>query len=93
MAEALEADQPLAATFCLRALIEAILENARSSGYRHAVRHLASCRRLAGAIGIWGAIPNHNSYIPELLQAYGHRSGFLNQLDFDTLLLAELSEQ
>jgi len=27
------------------------------------------------------------------LQAYGHRSGFLNQLDFDTLLLAELSEQ
>jgi len=93
VAEALEADQPLAATFCLRALIEAILENARSSRYRHAVRHLASCRRLAGAIGIWGAIPNHNSYIREFLQAYGHRSGFLNQLDFDTLLLAELSEQ
>jgi hypothetical protein len=90
VSEALEAEQPLAATFCLRALIEAILENARSNRYRHAVRHLASCRRLAGAIGVWGAIPNHNSYIRELLQAYGHRSGFLNQLDFDTLLLAEL---
>jgi len=91
VAEALEAEQPLAATFCLRALIEAILENARSNRYRHAVRHLASCRHLAGAIGVWGAIPNHNSYVRELLQAYGHRSGFLNQLDFDTLLLAELA--
>ena len=90
VAEALEADQPLAATLCLRALIEAILENARSNRYRHAVRHLASCRRLAGAVEAWGAIPDHNSYISELLQAYGHRSGFLNQLDFDTLLLAEL---
>lgn len=90
VAEALEAEQPLAATLCLRALIEAIVEQARSNRYRHAVRHLASCRRLAGAIEAWGAIPDHNSYFSELLQAYGHRSGFLNQLDFDTLLLAEL---
>jgi hypothetical protein len=90
VAEALEADQPLAATLCLRAMIESIVEQARSNRYRHAVRHLASSRRLAGAIGVWGAIPDHNSYIRELLQAYGHRSGFLNQLDFDTLLLAEL---
>jgi hypothetical protein len=90
VAEALEADQPLAATLCLRALIEAILENARSNRYRHAVRHLASCRRLAGAVEAWGAIPDHNTYISELLYAYGHRAGFMNQLDFDTLLLAEL---
>jgi len=90
VAEALEADQPLAATFCLRALIEAILENARSNRYRHAVRHLTSCRRLAGAVEAWGPIPDHNSYISELLYAYGHRAGFMNQLDFDTLLLAEL---
>jgi hypothetical protein len=93
VAEALEAEQPLAATLCLRALIEAILETARSNRYRHAVRHLASCRRLAGTIGAWGAIPDHNSYISELLRAYGHRSGFLNQLDFDTLLLAALQGQ
>jgi hypothetical protein len=90
VAEALEADQPLAATLCLRALIEVILENARSNRYRHAVRHLTSCRRLAGAVEAWGAIPDHNTYISELLYAYGHRAGFMNQLDFDTLLLAEL---
>jgi hypothetical protein len=90
VAEALEADQPLAATLCLRALIEAILEQARSNRYRHAVRHLASCRRLAGSIDAWGAIPNHNTYIMDLLHAYGHRMGFLTKLDFDNLLLDEL---
>ena len=90
VAEALEAEQPLAATLCLRALIESIVEQARSNRYRHAVRHLASCRRLAGAIEAWGAIPDHNNYISELLYAYGHRVGFMNQLDSDTLLLPEL---
>lgn len=90
VAEALEAEQPLAATLCLRALIEAILENARSNRYRHAVRHLASCRRLASAIEAWGAIPDHNSYFMDLLHAYGHRMGFLTKLDFDNLLLDEL---
>jgi hypothetical protein len=89
VAEALEADQPLAATLCLRALIETILEQARSNRYRHGVRHLASCRRLAGAIAIWGTIPDHNSYINELLYAYGHRVGFMNQLDPENLLLSE----
>jgi hypothetical protein len=90
VAEALEADQPLAATLCLRALIESIVEQARSNRYRHAVRHLASCRRLAGAIAAWGTIPDHNSYIHELLYAYGHRVGFINQLDPDHLLVTQL---
>jgi hypothetical protein len=90
VAEALEAEQPLAATLCLRALIEAIVEQARSNRYRHAVRHLASCRRQAGAIEAWGPIPDHNSYINELLYAYGHRVGFMNQLDPENLLVSEL---
>lgn len=90
VAEALEAEQPLAATLCLRALIEAILDTARSNRYRHAVRHLARCVRLAESITTWGSIPSHNDYVGVLLHAYGHRMGFLNQLDFDTLLLPEL---
>jgi hypothetical protein len=90
VAEALEAEQPLAATLCLRALIESIVEQARSNRYRHAVRHLASCRRLAGAVEAWGAIPDHNTYVMDLLHAYGHRMGFLTKLDFDNLLLDEL---
>ena len=90
VAEALEGEQPLAATLCLRALIESIVEQARSNRYRHAARHLASCRRLAGAIEAWGAIPDHNTYVMDLLHAYGHRMGFLTKLDFDNLLLDEL---
>ena len=53
------------------------------------MHHLASCRRLGGAIGIWGAIPNHNGYINELLYAYGQRVGFMKQLDCDTPLLSK----
>jgi len=90
VAEALEADQPLPATLCLRTLIESILAQARSNRYRHAVRHLASCRRLASAIATWGTIPDHNSYINELLYAYGHRVGFMNLLDPDSLLVTQL---
>jgi hypothetical protein len=40
----------LAAMFCLRVLIESILEETHSNRYRHAVRPLASCRRLGGAL-------------------------------------------
>jgi hypothetical protein len=53
------------------------------------VHHLVSRRRLGGAIGIWGAIPNHNNYIRELLQAYGHLSGIMKQLDRDTLFVTK----
>jgi hypothetical protein len=70
---------------CLRVLIGSIWGQARSNRYRHAVRRLASCRRLAGAIEAWGAIPNHNSYNNELLWAYGQRVGFMKQLDPDTM--------
>jgi hypothetical protein len=89
VAAGLEARQPLAASLCLRAMIEEVLETARSSRYLRAVRHLESCRRLAASINDWGRIPPHNAYVRELLRAYGHRMGFLKKLDFDGLLLPE----
>ncbi|MCX5953005.1 MAG: hypothetical protein NTZ40_05820 [Cyanobacteria bacterium] len=91
VAEALEADQPLAATLCLRTLIETILVEGRSNRYRHGVRHLASCRRLATTIAAWEMFPKHNSYINELLYAYGHRIGFMNQLDPNNLYVTKLA--
>lgn len=89
VAAVLEARQPLAASLCLRAMIEEVLEMARSSRYLRAVRHLESCRRLAASINDWDRIPPHNAYVRELLRAYGHRMGFLKKLDFDGLLLPE----
>jgi hypothetical protein len=89
VAAGLEARQPLAASLCLRAMIEEVLETAHSSRYLRAVRQLESCRQLAASINGWGRIPPHNSYVRELLRAYGHRMGFLKKLDFDGLLLPE----
>ena len=89
VAAVLEARQPLAASLCLRAMIEEVLEMARSSRYLRAVRHLESCRRLAASINDCDRIPPHNAYVRELLRAYGHRMGFLKKLDFDGLLLPE----
>ncbi len=89
VAAGLEARQPLAASLCLRAMIEEVLDTAHSSRYLRAVRQLESCRRLAASITDWGRIPPHNAYVRELLRAYGHRMGFLKKLDFDGLLLPE----
>jgi hypothetical protein len=57
--------------------------------YRQALRYPASCLGLAGAIYAWGAIPKHNSHINELSCAYGHRVGFMKQMDPDILLVTQ----
>jgi hypothetical protein len=87
--DALEGSQPLAAAVCLRLMVEFILETGQSNRYIRAVRHLASCRRLAAAIDDWGRIPHHNAYTRDLVRAYGHRTGFVNKLDFDNLLVED----
>jgi hypothetical protein len=68
-------------------MVEFILETGQSNRYSRAVRHLASCRRLAATIESWGTIPHHNRYVRDLLQAYDHRMGFLTKLDYDNLLV------
>ena len=89
VAEVLEASQPLAASVCWRVMVEFILETGQSNRYSRAVRHLASCRRLAATIESWGTIPHHNRYVRDLLRAYDHRVGFLSKLDYDNLLVEE----
>jgi hypothetical protein len=89
VAAGLEERHPLAASLCLRAMVEEVLDRAQTSRYTRAARHLDSCRRLASDIGDWGRIPPHNTYVRELLRAYGHLMGFLKKLNFDALLLPE----
>jgi hypothetical protein len=76
LAEALEREHPLAATLCLRALIENCLEGTRPGRQRTAARQLSTCARLADTISDWHAIPDHPAYCRGLLQAYSHRTGF-----------------
>jgi len=89
VAAGLETRHPLAASLCLRAMVEEVLDLAQSSRYSRAVRQLASCRRLASAIDDWGRFQTHNAYVRGLLRAYGYLMGFLHRLDFDALLLPE----
>ncbi|MCP9771199.1 hypothetical protein KBY66_00930 [Synechococcus sp. Tobar12-5m-g] len=76
VAEALEAQQSLAAMLCLRAMIEFSLERARTSRYRHAARHLETCRGLAAGIDDWGDVQEHTAYLTRLQQNHGRKYGF-----------------
>jgi len=76
VAEALEAQQPLAATLCLRAMIDFSLERARTRRYRHAARHLETCRALAAGIDDWGGVQEHNAYLERLDRDHGRKYGF-----------------
>jgi hypothetical protein len=75
-AEALAEKQPLAATLCLRAMIDFTLAQGRSSRYGHAARHLATLAGLADAIGDFGAIEAHDAYLARLRQQHGRKYGF-----------------
>jgi tetratricopeptide (TPR) repeat protein len=76
VAESLEVEQPLAATLCLRAMIDFSLERARSTRYRHAARHLGTCLGLAPGIEDWGAMVDHRTYMARLRQEHGRKYGF-----------------
>ncbi|MEE4239093.1 MAG: hypothetical protein V2I51_20420 [Anderseniella sp.] len=75
-ADALAGRYPLAATVCLRAMIDFTLTQARSSRYRHAARHLLECESLASMIEDYGAVEPHSAYVDHLKQAHGRKSGF-----------------
>jgi len=89
VAGSLEGSEPLAASLCLRAMVEETLDMAHTNRYSRAVRQLEACRRLATTIADWGRIPPHNTYLRGVLRSYGHLMGFLRKLDLDALLLPE----
>jgi hypothetical protein len=80
VAEALAAQQPLAASLCLRAMVDYSLEMSRSSRYKHAVRHLATCGVLAIKIRDWAGHENHASYRDRLGLTHHQKYGFWEAL-------------
>ncbi|WP_232631841.1 DUF6880 family protein [Methylobacterium sp. Leaf118] len=75
-AEALEPDHPLAASVLYRALIDDILERARSNAYGHAARDLARLAALAEEIEPGSLKPDHAAYVAGLRRAHGRKYGF-----------------
>jgi hypothetical protein len=80
LAELLEKRQPLAATVCLRAMIDFTLKVGRSKRYIHAARHLETCHRLAAAINDWGVLVDHRSYMLQLRQDHDRKRGFWSEV-------------
>jgi hypothetical protein len=80
LAELLEKRQPLAATVCLRAMINFTLKVARSKRYSHAARHLETRHRLAAAINDWGELVDHRSYMLQLRRDHGRKHGFWGEV-------------
>ncbi len=80
LAELLEKRQPLAATVCLRAMIDFALKVGRSKRYIHAARHLETCHRLAAAINDWGELVDHRSYMLQLRRDHDRKYGFWGEV-------------
>ena len=76
LAELLDKDHPLAATHCLRAMIDFSLRVGRSKRYPHAARHLHTCHVLSRRIESWGDRPDHRTYAAQLRRDHGRKSGF-----------------
>ncbi len=85
VAEALERQQPLAASLCLRAMIDFSLEQARSSRYKHAARHLGTCRALAARIDDWAGHEDHASYRLRLGLDHFRKHGFWGSVGEDAI--------
>lgn len=75
-ADALAPDHPLAASLLYRALIDDILERARSNAYGHAARDLAKLGMLAEEVGPGDLVPDHAGYVAGLRKKHGRKYGF-----------------
>ncbi|MEM6944337.1 MAG: DUF6880 family protein [Pseudomonadota bacterium] len=85
IADALGDDRPLAATILYRALLDSILERARSKAYPHGVRYLTTLRRVAPAAERDPSRPadleSHADYEAGLRAAHGRKAGFWNRVN------------
>jgi hypothetical protein len=91
VAELLEKRHPLAATVCLRAMIDFTLKVKRPKRYPHAARHLETCHRLAAAINDWGELVDHHSYMLQLRRDHDRKRGFWSEVPKQ--IIAELEPE
>ncbi|NCP15382.1 MAG: hypothetical protein GW858_14690 [Sphingomonadales bacterium] len=75
-ADALEQSYPLAATLMLRAMVDYSLDNAKSTRYGYAARHLQTCEYLAKRIESFGDHAEHDAFVAGLRLRHGRKSGF-----------------
>ena len=78
VASRLEHDYPLAATILYRALLDNILDHARSTAYSHGAKYLEKLSLLAGDTDAVcpNGIADHGTYLAGLKKAHPRKSGF-----------------
>ncbi|UOA27137.1 DUF6880 family protein [Pseudosulfitobacter sp. DSM 107133] len=74
----LEHDHPLAATILYRALLDSILDRARSKAYGHGAKFLGKLALLAQEVDAIrpGTMTDHLTYVAKLKKAHPRKSGF-----------------
>lgn len=77
----LEAEHPLAATLVWRSMITFALQNNRTTRYRHAARHLASCADAEMAITDYGTLQNHDAFVSDLRRKHPRKNAFWDRVD------------
>lgn len=75
------AGYPLAASLVYRALIESILQKARSKIYHYAVRYLKKLDVLAKQVQDWGESVDHASYLEQLRMKHGRKTSFWSRYE------------
>jgi hypothetical protein len=82
LAEALlQSGRPLAATVVYRALLDSILERARSKIYGHGASYLRKLESIAGKITAWRGLPDHPAYLAALWSKHARKSAFWSRCD------------
>lgn len=80
-AEKLGQNYPLAAVTLWRSMIDFTLEEARSTRYGHAARHLKSCEAADGDIDDYEGQLTHEAYLAKLKVRHGRKSGFWGRVE------------
>jgi len=62
-------------------MIDFSLEEARSSRYRHAARHLQTCERLGDEIEAFGDAETHAANVARLRREHGRKRAFWSLVD------------
>jgi len=85
VATLLEHDYPLAATILYRALLDDILNSARSKAYSHGAKYLGKLTLLAGDAddAAPSGIADHATYLAGLKKTHPRKSGFWTRVDDD----------
>lgn len=75
-ANTLEHEHPLAATLCRRVMISYTLKEAKSTRFKHAIRHFAECASLDADIESYGRFIDHTAFAKELKKKHARKLSF-----------------